>query len=92
MDIDGTALPDLNVYYLVAQLYSLLGEHRYLTLARVAHPFQILLSDLRNFSLLQPAATDLAFWLKTKWEADVEELKDNEWTDILKSCKMVSPK
>lgn len=50
-----------------------------------------LTSTLYN-QLLLPSVTSHAYQLKSKWEGDLGGLEDEEWEEILSSCKRVSPK
>lgn len=42
--------------------------------------------------LLLPSSSRLAYALKTRWEEDVGAMEDEEWSDALGTCKLVSPK
>lgn len=70
-------IPDLTSLYLLAVL---LG----------ADPKK--LTSICFNTLLTPGVTELAFGLRARWVADVGELDDEEWSDVLTSCKLVSPK
>lgn len=39
-----------------------------------------------------PQATSSAYALKTRWEGEVGTLADDEWSDALDACKLVSPR
>lgn len=39
-----------------------------------------------------PRATVLAYALKSRWEGEIGTLEDDEWSDALDTCKLVSPK
>lgn len=39
-----------------------------------------------------PQATVQAYALKTRWEDEVGSIEDDEWSDALDTCKLVSPK
>lgn len=43
-------------------------------------------------SLLTPAASNLAFGLKTRWVVDVGELENEKGPGVLASCKLILPK
>lgn len=42
--------------------------------------------------LTLPQATTSAYALKSRWEGEVGTLADDEWSDALDTCKLVSPK
>lgn len=42
--------------------------------------------------LTLPQATKAAYALKSRWEGEVGTIADDEWSDALDACKLVSPK
>lgn len=42
--------------------------------------------------LMLPAATAQARQLKSLWESDLGDVTDEDWEEVLASCKLVSPK
>lgn len=39
-----------------------------------------------------PAATALAYQFKSRWEMDMGDVIDEDWEEVLATCKSVSPK
>lgn len=39
-----------------------------------------------------PSATAQPYQLKSKWKTDLGDMADEDWDEVLASCKMVSPK
>lgn len=52
---------------------------------------QKLISTFYNM-LITPPSTKIAYRLKTRWEREVGQMEDEEWTEALDTCKVVSPK
>lgn len=52
---------------------------------------QKLISSFYNM-LIIPSSTKLAYNIKSRWEREVGVIEDEEWSEALDNCKVVSPK
>lgn len=66
-------------------------ESSYLVETIIGQDSKKLISMFYNHLML-PTAIALAYQLKSRWTVDVGEVADEEWEEVLETCKSVSPK